>query len=190
MYLMPVAVPALGGCVGIGPGPSRWELKIDDALGLPPPSCGDGEREGPALATAPGARWTTLGLDARGGAIVGIFRTQSTQSLGADAAAADTTVSCGDVECHVGSADADSKLERGGACLPPPPAAAPVLGFHRWLARTARGRGRADRRGGGDMDLDVLAIGRESSMLSLVWAREQKTQRLRKKERGAKHALS
>lgn len=119
-------------------------------------------------------RWTNFGLDARGDdAIVGIFRTRSTQSLGAAAALLpSSTERCTALEqeeeeegaparaapppLHLGS-EADDSLP-----LVPPAlllgmgmAAPPVVGCQLWLAMTARESGRTERRGGGDMEPDL-----------------------------------
>lgn len=171
-YLTPPfgAEVGIGPGPGPGPGPSKLRLAALAAAAPPPPSSwGDGVRAAPPM------RCTTLGLDGRGGAIVGIFRTRSTQSLGTAAADADTAGRAGvGMLFHLSSPDEDDGDDDG--CLPPPglvlvpapPAAPPpVVGFHCWLAMTARGRGRAERRGGGDMEPDL----RERPLSSLAWMR-------------------
>lgn len=143
-------------------------------------------------------RWTTFGLDARGGAIVGIFRTRSTQSLGAAVASLPSrTERCAAVEdeeegapagagppLHLGSeTDDDSRSAVRAACrllLPAPPALLlgigmappPVVGCQFWLAMTARESGRTERRGGGDMEPD---LGRSLASLTAWGGRNDKS---------------
>ncbi|CAN0484572.1 unnamed protein product, partial [Ectocarpus sp. 12 AP-2014] len=106
--------PTFGAAVGIGPGCS---IPMERGLVMLLSSCrGEGDRTSPPLPPPlPPMRWTTFGLDDRGDdAIVGIFRTRSTQSLGAAAALLpSSTERCTALE--------EEEEERAPAGAAPPP---------------------------------------------------------------------